>query len=197
MTQIPSQFESSYYNYRDAIDRDHARPFNKEFYFKKGTPTELVWDTAVTEYGNSPPVLGGIASVPKLQAEEIKRLKIVEYSEADEASVDYSDIGRKKRDTVYYLEKREGGQWKLPVTEIEGEEFLHESVERLGKEIGLEHFVIGRMCAAHNDSTFYLKSRLWNKVKSAAQEGVSGGFFTKEELVNLELVDEAILSVIN
>lgn len=81
LTPVPTAFETSYYDYRSAIDREHSRPFQKEFYFKKGTSPELAWDNAVSQMEKKTVPLGGLARLDSLQSEEMKRLVLQEYTE--------------------------------------------------------------------------------------------------------------------
>lgn len=96
---------------------------------------------------------------------------------------------RRKRDTVYYLESK-GDTYVLPTSDIKENELLHEGADRIGCACGLDHFVVGKMCVANEKDTFYLSSRLWK-----ASKETKGGFFTKNELRTMKLVDESILNI--
>jgi large subunit ribosomal protein L46 len=41
-----NEFEGSYVEYKEGLDRATSRPFNSEFYFKKGTTQQLLWEKA-------------------------------------------------------------------------------------------------------------------------------------------------------
>lgn len=65
-----------------------------------------------------------------------------------------------KRDTLYLFVKSSTNKWVLPSSSVLEDELMHDVADRIGKEVGLNHHVIGRVCVGYCDGTFYMKSRV-------------------------------------
>ncbi|KAJ3087901.1 54S ribosomal protein L17 mitochondrial, partial [Quaeritorhiza haematococci] len=157
------------------MERDSARPFNPEFYFKKGTTAEQIWldsageelsDFAKTEPSGEGKVFGGLAGAPALQAEEFSTLNLASRrTDADADTVDATKgsvapncrtLNRALDRTLYLVVSSDAdGQeqrWRFPQVPVQEDMLLHQAAESLlENEFGaqMDTWIVGRVPVGH------------------------------------------------
>jgi large subunit ribosomal protein L46 len=144
ITRNLDKLSHAYYSLRNIQDADVARPFEKSFYFKKGSIQELNWDALNQEKKGSE---------IKLPSEEIPEIL------NDRSGTDSKNSINRKLDKNLYLVIKDQNQIKFPEIKVEQEEFLHDTTDRLVKETlgDADVWRVGQAPIGNIDKTFFLK----------------------------------------
>ncbi|KAI9338080.1 hypothetical protein DFJ73DRAFT_779663 [Zopfochytrium polystomum] len=186
------EFEREYHLHRQRQERAEARPFNVEFYFKKGTEAERRWLKAQEAVGATPERPSATRrfdrDLANLVAGEVKGPITKADERGDVAALD------RKLDQPLYLAVLDGktGKWALPAGKLDGQELLHEAADRHVKEMfGTLHgdtFFIKHVIIAGNPKPKGAAAAAGGKKKGGPQQqqsqGHDGGiaWLTREEL---------------
>ncbi|KAJ3023235.1 54S ribosomal protein L17 mitochondrial [Thoreauomyces humboldtii] len=185
-------FEHAYYAYRDSLEQGEARPFNPDFYFKKGSSAEQRWtaaqQAAVPQRGEVKPRL------VQPRDEEISNLAAASRVTEADAKKDMKSLNRALHRTLYLVTRKASGpakgKWELPSGRVEGDEVLREAADRsLRKEVGgeLETWVVGNTPVGHlfadGQKVFYMKAHILSgKITPDGKIADDYAWATKEEL---------------
>ncbi|KAI9017506.1 hypothetical protein BC832DRAFT_618053 [Gaertneriomyces semiglobifer] len=158
-------FEHAYYHYREVLSLKEARPFNPDFYFKKGSTAEQRWLEAQERAEAEAGKLGEKYVPVQPKEEELLALQVASREGAKEKEAEKS-LDRKGERTLYLLVKGKDG-WRLPEGALEGSEVLHEAAARhLKSTIGTrsETWVVGRTPFGYHGTpqrkTFFMKAHI-------------------------------------
>ncbi|KAJ3173602.1 54S ribosomal protein L17 mitochondrial [Geranomyces variabilis] len=187
-----TEFEHAYYAYRDSIQQGEARPFNPEFYFKKGSTAEQRWFAAQESAVEKTP--SGTIQLVQPREEELSALETASRTTAADAAGDMKSLDRALDRTLYLVVRRASGprkgEWQLPSGQIKDDELLHEAATRhLYAEVGnaLETWVVGRTPVGHlvagSEKIFYLKAHILSgKIQTDGKLADDYAWATKQEL---------------
>jgi hypothetical protein len=145
ITKNLDKLSHSYYLLKNAQQEDGSRPFETEFYFKKGSLGESKWNLE-----NS----GKVGSQVKQPLEELKLV-------TDRSDLEKSDqsLDRKLEKDLFLVQQFENSCWEFPSQQLLKEEFLHETSDRLiNLTLGeVDVWRVGQAPIGHIDQTFFIK----------------------------------------
>jgi len=120
-----SEFEIAYLKYRRELDKNDAKPFPADFFFKKGTINEKKWSNALTAAEEE-----GIPEdkvMEKYQESEIASLKLENSKTKADIENNVKALNRALDCTLYLIVKRNAkSDWEFPNGLLEKDEVLHE-----------------------------------------------------------------------
>lgn len=184
----PTPLETAYYSYRESKSLNESRSFAKEFFYKKGSLGEQKWN----EFEDIRREGSGEKSFRDVELENVAFAPKI--TEADTVN-DTKSLDRKLDSSLFLIVKNAKKQWRLPTSELMGEELLHEAAERFtSKQLacrknGLETWLVGKKpvgvegVSSDKKKTFFMKSHV-----IAGQVSSSVGEYqwvTKEEMKDL------------
>ncbi|KAI8917074.1 39S mitochondrial ribosomal protein L46-domain-containing protein [Powellomyces hirtus] len=187
-----TEFEHAYYAYRDSIEQGESRPFNPEFYFKKGSTAEQRWLAAQESATEKTP--SGKLRIVQPRDEEVGSLDAANRATEADAKKDMKSLDRALDRTLYLVVKRAAGPmkgtWQLPSGALEADEVLHDGATRhLHEEVGsaLETWVVGKTPVGHlvsgNEKIFYMKAHILSgKIQPNGKLASDYAWATKQEL---------------
>ncbi|CAG8437353.1 3441_t:CDS:2 [Ambispora gerdemannii] len=157
-------FEREYYAYQRHLARIHAAAFPVEFYFKKGSASEKLWQEK-RDRENSGEIEkareNGLVTLIKTQmkldakqqdliaAEEVEQVQVASrITDADRRN-DLKSLDRALQRTLYLIVRkpREMHAWQFPQGGVRANEYLHEAAKReLTEECGpdMDVWIVGR-----------------------------------------------------
>ncbi|KAJ3163451.1 54S ribosomal protein L17 mitochondrial [Geranomyces michiganensis] len=187
-----TDFEHAYYAYRDSLQQGEARPFDPEFYFKKGSTAEQRWFAAQETAVEKTPQ--GTVRLVQPREEELATLETASRTTAADEARDMKSLDRALDRTLYLVVRRAAGprkgEWQLPSGQMQGDELLHEAATRhLYAEVGkgLETWVVGRTPVGHlvagSEKIFYMKAHILSgKIQTDGKLADDYAWATKQEL---------------
>ncbi|KAJ3040340.1 54S ribosomal protein L17 mitochondrial [Rhizophlyctis rosea] len=119
-------FETTYYTYRQSLSNSESRPFDKDFYFRKGTAALDKWEAAQAQAQKNAERSGQPYVPVQVREEEMAKVNVASRETEADRSGDVGSLDRALERTVYLVVKGEGGRWEFPAGPVDGEEFLHE-----------------------------------------------------------------------
>ena len=144
ITHNLDKLSHAYYLYKTSLAQDNARPFEKEFYFKKGSLGEAKW----------------IAENADKSGSQVRqpRENLDLPSDRSVKATDTKSLDRKLDGTLYFIVKKED-DWEFADAELKEEEFLHECSDRLATEVlgDVDVWRVGKAPVGHIDKTFFIK----------------------------------------
>ncbi|KAI9193740.1 uncharacterized protein BJ171DRAFT_524380 [Polychytrium aggregatum] len=195
-----SEFESSYYTYRDARERGESRLFNSEFYFKKGTVAEARFQegSAVAESESQKRLASGVAGLAPLEIEDpdLKNLKKADRVTDVDHTGNLQSLNRQLHRTLYLVVKdpsvsEDKKGWKLPDGSVKDDESLKQAAERHAEETcggDIELWVVGNAPVGHHiqansDKIFFMKGHIISgNVEINKRIASNHAWLTKQEL---------------
>ncbi|KAJ1563218.1 54S ribosomal protein L17 mitochondrial [Cladochytrium tenue] len=144
------RFEEAYLRAAQERDRADARPFNVDFYFKRGTEQERRFLQAQKELGASPDRPAASRRYDYDLGAELARIEA--QGDRSKKDADLKSLDR-QLDRALYLVMENGKIWTLPSTLIQKEELLHESADRFAKDAfggALDLWRVGKVPVAHH-----------------------------------------------
>nr|KAJ3418336.1 54S ribosomal protein L17 mitochondrial [Polyrhizophydium stewartii] len=184
-----SEFQQAYRAYREAMERDEARPFDSTFYFKKGSVAEQRWLAAQ----EAAAALGPDQHLVQPKEEELLKLRTAPRITAADAAGDVKSLDRALARSLYLVVQHAAGTqgWRLPQGPVVGEQLLHEAAsERLAEACGsaMETWVVGKAPVGHakdgNKTVFYMKAHIFSGKIVPSGEIKDHAWLTKEELAS-------------
>ncbi|KAL2917964.1 hypothetical protein HK105_202378 [Polyrhizophydium stewartii] len=203
-----SEFQQAYRAYREAMERDEARPFDSTFYFKKGSVAEQRWLAAQ----EAAAALGPDQHLVQPKEEELLKLRTAPRITAADAAGDVKSLDRALARSLYLVVQHAAGTqgWRLPQGPVVGEQLLHETrganacmyaprppnrtvqaaSERLAEACGsaMETWVVGKAPVGHakdgNKTVFYMKAHIFSGKIVPSGEIKDHAWLTKEELAS-------------
>ncbi|KAJ3332507.1 hypothetical protein HDU76_014008 [Blyttiomyces sp. JEL0837] len=184
-----SQFESFYYKYREDIDREVARNFQHDFYFKKGSLAEQRWLKAQSDAGSEPSRPHPTRAHDEDLLSAIKALAS-RKSKAD-VEGDVKSLDRDLQRSLYLLvQSKKLDSWILPAGEIEDKELLHEAADRVLQGTlshTLETWTVGKapvgLYKDANEKVFFMKQLIISgEIRRLGGEVKDYAWLTKEEI---------------
>jgi hypothetical protein len=107
-----SELKSDYLRFKECTNSERARPFIKDFYFRRGTAAEKEWDDAQKSGGLSQPMQVVHTFAPIFKTDEFQSLE------------------RKMDKNLYFCWKTNiNDSWHLPDGEIKSNELLLEAAK--------------------------------------------------------------------
>lgn len=151
ITRNLDKLSHAYYLLKNTEEQDQARPFEPEFYFKKGSIGEVKWNQEN---------LGKKGAEIK-QPQETSQTRDIKKEES------VHSLNRKLEENLY-LVKKVNDSWEFPEMEVETEEFLHETSDRLVKNTlgDLDVWRVGQAPIGHLERTFFMKYHVLYQNKS-------------------------------
>jgi large subunit ribosomal protein L46 len=117
-----TEFEAAYFQHRQNQASASTPPFPIEFYFKKGSETERIWQRRER---------GELSDEEwKQMREQVdgKRIELADRETSLDKATDRQSLERQLKDTLYLVVKRNRNkyQWQFPQGAVESEELLHQ-----------------------------------------------------------------------
>ncbi|KAI9593512.1 NUDIX hydrolase domain-like protein [Syncephalis fuscata] len=202
ITRDLTDFETAYFENRQNDARASAPAFPIEFYFKKGSETERLWQQR--ERGELP------AETWEQMRSQIEG-KQIELTKREAPADEYGprqSLNRSLKDNLYLVVKRNRAQyqWQFPQGGLESEEFLHQAAKReLVEECGpdMDVWYVGRRPVGFHQyaypsehiksfpehdgaKVFFMKAHIFaGQVKVDGKEVVDYAWLTKHELAQV------------
>ncbi|CAG8712006.1 12840_t:CDS:2, partial [Ambispora leptoticha] len=157
-------FEREYYAYQRHLARIHAAAFPIEFYFKKGSASEKLWqekrDRENSEEIEKARANGLVALIRAQMRLDVKQQDLIDAEGVEQVQVasritdadridDVKSLDRALQRTLYLIVKkpREMHAWQFPQGGVRTNEYLHEAARReLTEECGpdMDVWIVGR-----------------------------------------------------
>ncbi|KAI8900763.1 hypothetical protein BC833DRAFT_580428 [Globomyces pollinis-pini] len=172
-----SEFSTSYLQFKQSQKLDEARPFESEFYFKRGTTAESRWLNVQKLNTNK--------HVPVLQPAEIDLVHLDKKVSQLQFEDHPQSLNRKMDLDLYLCIKNHEGDWIFPSSHVLQSELLHEACQNRVKDLlgsKIHYWVVGKtpigLSETKNEKIFYMKTHI---LAGSIKSDLNHAWWTKEE----------------